>query len=402
MTVDFERLYSDRAKRVVASEIREILKMMTDPDLISFAGGIPNPESFPVTAIRELVDKVLVESPTVTLQYGVTEGYDPFRRTLAEHMKLQGVDCSAENIIVTSGATQIIDLCAQVLLQRGRRVITESPSFLASLLDFKSYEAEIDDVKMDDKGIIVDALEDQLENLERKNLHPSLLYVIPNFQNPTGVTLSESRRKKLIDLANDYDFLILEDDPYGALRFEGETIPPIKSFDDSDRVIYASSFSKILSPGMRLGWVVAHPEIVRKLAIMKQTADVHANMLCQRVANEYVSGGYLAKQLPVIRDLYGRKQKVMLSALSKYFPKEAKWTHPEGGMFLWATLPSGIDTHELLPKAIAMKVAYVHGRLFYPNGGGSNEMRLNFTHAEDDLITEGIRRLGGLISEQLR
>lgn len=402
MTVDFEHLYSDRAKRVVASEIREILKMITDPDLISFAGGMPNPESFPVDAIKEIVDKVLVESPSVTLQYGVTEGYDPFRQTLADYMGPQGVKCSAENILVTSGATQVIDLCAQILLQRGRRVITESPSFLASLLDFKSYEVEIDDIKMDDNGIIVDALEDQLENLERKDLHPSLLYVIPNFQNPTGVTLSEPRRKKLIDLANDYDFLILEDDPYGALRFGGETVPPIKAFDDSDRVIYASSFSKILSPGMRLGWVVAHPEIVRKLAIMKQTADVHANMLCQRVANEYVSAGYLAKQLPIIRTLYGRKQKVMLAALAKYFPKEAKWTHPEGGMFLWATLPQSIDTFELFPKAIAMKVAYVHGRLFYPNGGGSNEMRLNFTHAEDDLIAEGIRRLGGLISEQLR
>jgi len=402
MTLDFERLYSERAKRVVASEIREILKMMTDPDLISFAGGIPNPESFPVQAIREIVDKVLTESPVDALQYGVTEGYAPFRRTLTEYMKPQGVDCSAENIIVTSGATQIIDLCAQVLLEDGRHVITESPSFLASLLDFKSYGAEIDDIQMDDKGIIVDALEDQLENLDRKNIHPPLVYVIPNFQNPTGVTMSESRRKKLIDLANDYDFLILEDDPYGSLRFEGETIPPIKAFDDSDRVIYASSFSKILSPGMRLGWVVANPEIIRKLAIMKQTADVHANMLCQRVANEYVSGGYLAIQLPVIRNLYGRKQKVMLAALEKYFPKEAKWTHPEGGMFLWATLPQGIDTHEMLPKAIAMKVAYVHGRLFYPNGGGSNEMRLNFTHAEDNLITEGIRRLGGLISEQMR
>ena len=402
MTVDFEHLYSDRAKRVVASEIREILKMMGDPDLISFAGGIPNPESFPVQAIREIVDKVLIESPIDALQYGVTEGYAPFRQTLAEYMRPQGVDCSAENIIVTSGATQIIDLCAQILLQQGRHVITESPSFLASLLDFKSYGAVIDDIKMDDNGIIVDALEDQLENLERKTIRPSLLYTIPNFQNPTGVTMSESRRKKLVDLASDYDFLILEDDPYGALRFEGETVPPIKAFDDSDRVIYASSFSKILSPGMRLGWVVAHPELARKLAIMKQTADVHANMLCQRIADEYVSGGYLEKQLPVIRELYGRKQKVMLAALAKYFPKEAKWTHPEGGMFLWATLPQGIDTHELLPKAVAKKVAYVHGRLFYPNGGGSNEMRLNFTHAEDDLITEGIRRLGGLISEQLR
>jgi 2-aminoadipate transaminase len=228
--------------------------------------------------------------------------------------------------------------------------VTESPSFLASLLDFKSYGAKIDDIRVDDHGIDIESLEEGLADLQKKGIRPTMLYVIPNFQNPTGVTMSEPRRERLVELADEFDFLILEDDPYGSLRFEGEYIRPIKAFDESGRVIYASSFSKILSPGMRLGWIVAHPEIVRKLTIMKQTTDVHTNMLCQRIANEYVSGGYLERQLPVIRGLYGRKQRVMLSALAKYFPKEAKWTHPEGGMFLWATLPEKIDTHKLTQR----------------------------------------------------
>lgn len=402
MTVAFEHLYSDRARRVVASEIREILKMMNDPDLISFAGGIPNPETFPVQAIIEIVQGVLKNNPVEALQYGVTEGHMPLRETLAEMMGSRGVECSAENILVTSGATQIIDLCSQVFLQEGRHVITESPSFLASLLDFKSYSAVIDDIQMDEDGIMMDLLQEHLARLRKGGIHPTVLYVIPNFQNPTGVTLSEQRRRKLIDLAEEFDLMIIEDDPYGQLRYEGSEVPPIKSFDESGRVIYASTFSKILSPGMRVGWVVAHPDVVHKLTIMKQTTDVHTNMLCQRIADEYVSGGYLDKQLALTRGLYGRKQKVMLAALDRFFPKEAKWTHPEGGMFLWATLPKKVDTLQLLPKAIEKKVAYVHGRLFYPNGGGGNEMRLNFTHAEDKLLTEGIGRLGSLISEQLR
>jgi 2-aminoadipate transaminase len=399
--VKYEHLFSDRARRAVASEIREILKVMSDPEMISFAGGIPNPESFPVEQISEIAKKVLTESPEDTLQYGITEGYEPLRETLSDFMKKQGVSAGPEEIIVTSGATQTIDLCAQAFLQAGRHVITESPSFLAALLDFRSHYAEIDDVKMDSDGLRVDALAERIADMRRKGAKPTMLYVIPNFQNPTGVTLSEKRRKDIVGLAEENDFLILEDDPYGQLRFEGEHIRPVKAFDDSGRVVYASSFSKILSPGMRIGWAVAPPEITKKLAIMKQTTDVHTSVFSQRIAEEYIRGGYLEKQLPKIRALYGRKQRVMLGALERYFPKGAEWTHPEGGMFLWATLPKKIDTLKMLPKALERKVAYIHGRQFYPNGGGENEMRMNFTHPADELIVEGVRRLGGLIEEEI-
>ena len=400
--LDFERHYSDRARRAVASDIREILKMLDDPELISFAGGIPNPDAFPVAVISDITQKVLDRSPSETLQYGVTEGFSPLREALSEHMGKHGLATCPDEVMVTSGATQTIDLCSQAFLQPGRRVVTESPSFLAALLAFKSHSAEIDDIRMDSDGIQTDLLSDRLKELRRRGTSPTMLYVIPNFQNPTGVTLSESRRKELIGMANEYDFLILEDDPYGQLRYGGDALPPVKSFDDVGRVIYASSFSKILSPGIRVGWVVAHKEIIRKLSIMKQTADVHTGVLSQKIANEYLRGGHLDTQLTIIREMYGRKQRTMLTALDQFFPEETHWTHPQGGMFLWATLPDSIDTLRLLPKAIEKKVAYMHGRLFYPNGGGESEMRLNFTHASDEMITEGIRRLGGLIDAELR
>lgn len=401
MTVNYERLYAARAREAVASEIREILKITKDPDLISFAGGIPNPDTFPISDIGDIFEKLLRECPLECLQYGVTEGQSQLRETLASRMKMQDIDCDTGNIMVVSGAQQALDLTSQLLLEQGRTVVTESPSFLAALLDFKSHLADITGITIDGDGIITDLLEEKLSQLSRRDIHPPLLYVIPNFQNPTGVTLSEPRRRKLIDIANDFDLLILEDDPYSQLRFEGESLPPIKSFDDTGRVIYASSFSKILSPGMRIGWMVAAQPLIRKMAVIKQTIDVSTNVLCQMIANEYILGGHLDRRLPMIQKLYGRKQKIMLSALEEHFPGEVKWTHPQGGMFLWVELPDGIDTHAMLPMAIERKVAYVSGQLFYPDGSGLNTMRLSFTHPEDEQIVEGIRRLGGLVSSRI-
>lgn len=400
--MDLDRLYSERARKAVASEIREILKMLDDPEMISFAGGIPNPETFPSSVISKIAAKALAEDPAGTLQYGVTEGIAELRETLAGYMKGQGLDAGAEEIMITSGATQTIDLCSQAFLQQGRTALTESPTFLAALLSFKSHSAAIADIKMDAEGILVDELADRLGRSRMKGAEPTMLYVIPNFQNPTGVTLSEKRRKRLIEIANEHDIIVLEDDPYGRLRYEGEAVRPVKAFDDEGRVVYASSFSKILSPGMRVGWLVARADIVKKLSIMKQTADVHTGVLSQRIAEEYIREGHLDRQLPETIRLYGRKQKAMLAALDEFFPEEAKWTHPQGGMFLWATLPSRIDTLKLLPKAVERKVAYMQGRLFYPNGGGESEMRLNFTHASDDRIAEGVKRLGSLIDGELR
>jgi len=402
MTIDFTHLYSDRARNLVASEIREILKIMRDPDLISFAGGMPNPDTFPVKTIAKLADEVLNGPITGALEYGVTEGHMPLREVMADMMKPRGVDCSAENILITSGAQQAIDLTSQLLINPGAHILTESPTFVATLIGFRGYRAKIYSIPVDDNGIVVDLLEETLIGLRTAGISSPMLYVIPNFQNPMGVSISEKRRKKIVDLANDFNFIVLEDDPYYDLRFEGKELPPIKAFDDVGRVIYASSFSKILSPGMRIGWIVTHPQIVRKMALIKQTADVCTNVLSQCIAKEYISQGYLKRHLPKIRKLYGRKRDVMLSALDEHFPKEAKWTRPQGGMFLWAELPKKIDTHELQVKALQRKVAFIQGSLFFADGSGRNTMRLSFSHPPDELINEGIARLGQLIKEELK
>lgn len=398
----FGHLYSDMAKRVKPSDVREILKMMQDPEIISFAGGMPDPDTFPVNAIKEIALRVLSNSPAETLQYGTTEGYEPLRATMAEYMSSQRIDCNIDNIIITSGATQSISLVAGLLLDRGTIVLTESPTFLAGLICFRNHGANIIGIEMDGDGVCVDLLEEKLKSLKRRRTCPPLFYTIPNFQNPTGVTLSESRRKRIADLAEEFDFLVLEDDPYSHLRFEGEHIRPIKSFDDCGRVIYTGSFSKILSPGMRLGWTVADAELTKKLILLKQTSDVSTNVLSQRIANEYIIGGYLERHLPMIRAIYGRKQKVMLTALDRHFPASAKWTHPKGGMFLWIELQDGVDTKKMFPKAIERKVAYVQGSCFFPDGSGRNTMRLNFTHPTDEKINEGIKRLADLINDEAK
>jgi len=398
----FEHLYSEMAKRVKPSDVREILKMMQDPEIISFAGGMPNPDTFPIDAIKEIANRVLEDDPVVTLQYGTTEGYNPLRETIAEYMSSQQVECDIDNVLIMSGATQAIALAAELLVERGKTVLTESPSFLASLICFRNYGAEIIGLAMDDDGVQVDMFEEKLKALRKQGIHPPLFYTIPNFQNPTGVTLSEKRRRRIIDLANEFDFLVFEDDPYGNLRFEGEHIPPIKSFDDCGRVIYASSFSKILSPGLRLGWTVADIELSRKLALLKQTSDVSANVFSQRIANEYMRGGYFDRQLPIIKEIYARKQRRMLSALENYFPKTSRWTRPKGGMFIWVELQKSIDTKQMFPKAIERKVAYVQGSCFFPDGSGRNTMRLNFTHPADEKIDQGIKRLAELIESEMR
>ncbi len=402
MTVDFNHLYSERARNLIASDIREILKIMREPDLISFAGGMPNPDTFPISVIGEIAQTVLNDSIAESLQYGVTEGHMPLREALADRMRMRGVECEPENILVTSGAQQAIDLTSQLLLDPQACVLTESPTFVAALIGLRGYMVKIHSVSLDEEGIIVDILEEKLKGLHLAGIHPRMLYVIPNFQNPKGVTMSEPRRRKIVDLANEFDFIVLEDDPYYNLRFEGDQIPPIKAFDDSGRVIYASSFSKILSPGMRIGWIVSHRDIIRKITLLKQTSDVCTNVLSQCIAAEYLSKGHLDKQLPKIRELYHRKQKVMLSSLEEYFPSEARWTRPQGGMFLWVELPENIDTQQLQSKALERKVAFIHGSLFFPDGSGRNTMRLSYSHPTDDQIREGIRRLGEVIKEEMR
>ncbi|HDP96449.1 MAG TPA: PLP-dependent aminotransferase family protein [Euryarchaeota archaeon] len=402
MTIDFTHLYSYRARNLVASEIREILKLMTDPEIISFAGGMPNPDTFPTSIILEITEELLLQPPSETLQYGITEGQTSLRSTLADLMEKRGAPCEPENIVVTSGAQQGIDLASQLLLESGRTVITESPTFIAAIIGFRGYGADIHGIPLDREGIVIDLLDDRLKKHARSDSRPTMVYVIPNFQNPSGVTMSEGRRRSLIDVANEHDLVILEDDPYYDLRFEGDHQKPVKAFDDVGRVIYAGSFSKILSPGLRIGWITAAEPVARKIAMIKQTVDVCTNVLSQGIANEYISRGHLERHLPKIRELYGHKRDVMLSSLEQNFPDGATWTRPEGGMFLWVELPEAMDTDNLQKHALERKVAFVPGRLFFPDGSGKNTMRLSFSHPAEDKIKVGIARLGEIIREELK
>ncbi len=394
MAGTFEAHFSNRARQMKASDVRELLKLLKQPDMVSFAGGFPNPETFPAELIRGICDDVLRDDGTRILQYGITEGYQPLRDAVAGRMKGKGMAVASDDVLIVSGSQQVIDLVGKVFLDEGDTMIISAPTYLTALTGFRMYGAAFDAVPIDDDNMRMDLLEERLKEHSREGKVPDVLYALPNFQNPAGVTMPEANRRRLVDLANEYDFMILEDDPYGELRYVGEHIPPIKSFDDEGRVIYMGSFSKILSPGLRVGWVVAEPTVLRKLIIAKQSTDVCTNGLSQAIASEYITRGHVDRQISKIREIYGRKMRVMLDGMDEMMPDELTWTRPEGGMFLWATLPEGISSIELLDRAVEKKVAFVSGRAFFPDPeDGKGTMRLNFTHPSDEMITEGLKRL---------
>jgi len=402
MVVNIERLFSKRAKTLKTSEIRELLKVTQVPDMISFAGGLPNPKAFPVDIIHDCVEKTLDENALNALQYGTTEGLTSLRGTLAERMKsTKGIDCSYHDILITSGAQQALSLLALCFLDPWDTYLTNVPAYLGAIQAFNAYQANCESIPMNHEGIDIDALRRNIERLRRTGINPKFIYTNPTFQNPSGETISAKQRKELIDIASEYDFLIIEDDPYGDIIFEGEKVPTIKSFDTKGRVVYVSTFSKILAPGFRLGWVIASKDILEKLTLAKQATDLCTNVFSQYVAYEYVHGGYLDKQLEQIKTLYKRKRDVMLEAIKEHFPKDIEYTVPHGGMFIWITLPKKIDTKVMFQKAIAKKIAYVVGDAFYPDGGGYNTMRLNFSYSTDDKIKEGIKRLAEVIKDEL-
>ncbi|KYK31555.1 MAG: hypothetical protein AYK22_02355 [Thermoplasmatales archaeon SG8-52-3] len=402
MVVNIERLFSKKAKMLRASEIRELLKVTQIPDMISFGGGLPNPSAFPVDIIHQCIDKIFIDDINNALQYGSTEGLIPLRAALAERMKKNNkISCTLHDILVTTGAQQALFLSALCFLDPGDTYLSSVPTYLGAIQAFGAFEANCESIPMTDVDIDIDSLRRNLERLHRTGINPKFLYTVSNFQNPSGETVSLSNRKELLDIASEYDFLIIEDDPYGELIFEGEFIPPIKSFDKKGRVIYVSTFSKILAPGFRLGWVIASKEIIDKFVLAKQAADLCTNVFSQYVACEYINGGYLDKQVLEIKKLYKRKRDIMLDSLKKYFPKDAKWTIPNGGMFIWITLPEGINTNLMLQKAIARKVAYVSGSAFFPDGGNYNSIRLNFSFSDDNIIKKGIQRLAEVIKDEL-
>lgn len=398
----FSRHFSQRAREMKASDVRELLKLLQVPDMISFAGGLPNPETFPVEIIREITNDVLSHDGGKILQYGITEGYAPLRESIANRMTKKGMEAAVDNVLVVSGSQQVIDLMGKVFIDPKDVIVVSAPTYLAALTGFGTYQPSFEAVPIDEHNMRLDLFEERLKRLVKRANQPKVVYVLPNFQNPAGVTMPEKNRKRIVDLASEYDFIVLEDDPYGELRYTGEHIKPVKAFDDEGRVVYMGTFSKVLSPGLRVGWVVADPAILGKLVISKQSTDVCTNVLGQAIACEYMARGHMDKQIEKIREMYGRKLRIMLDGMHEFMPKGVSWMKPEGGMFLWATLPEGLESPTLLEKALKKRVAFVSGKAFYPDPrDGFGTMRLNFSHPSDELITEGLRRLGAVINQEM-
>ncbi len=401
--LNFESFFSEKALRMKASEIRELLKLVETSDVISLAGGLPAPETFPVDLIKKIAQEVLTEHADKALQYGTTKGFTPLRLTLARWMeKRYGIPMSKVEIMMVAGSQQALDLIGRVFINPGDVVVVEAPTYLAALNAFKYYEPEFVSIPMDHDGMRIDLLEEKLEELKREGKRVKFVYTVSTFQNPMGVTMSLDRRKRLIELAKEYDFLIVEDNPYSELRYSGKPVPPIKHFDDEGRVIYLGTFSKILAPGFRLGWIAAHPHFIRKIEIAKQAVDLCANTFGQVIAWKYVEGGYLDEHIPRIIEFYKPRRDAMLEALEEYMPEGVEWTKPDGGMFIWVTLPEGIDTKLMMEKAVAKGVAYVPGEAFFAHRDVKNTMRLNFTYVPEEKIREGVKRLAETIKEELK
>lgn len=402
-SLNFESYFSEKALKMKASEIRELLKLVETSDVISLAGGLPAPETFPVDIIKEITMEALSKHADKALQYGTTKGFTPLRLALARWMeKRYGIPMSKVEVMIVAGSQQALDLIGRVFIDPGDIVVVEAPTYLAALNAFKFYEPEFVSIPMDDDGMKVDLLEEKLKKLKAEGKRVKFVYTVSTFQNPAGVTMSLERRKHLIELASEYDFLIVEDNPYSELRYSGEPIPPIKHFDDEGRVIYLGTFSKIFAPGFRLGWVSAHPHFIRKMEIAKQAVDLCANPFGQVIAWKYVEDGHLDRHIPRVIEFYKPRRDAMLEALEEYMPEGVRWTKPDGGMFIWVTLPEGIDTKLMMEKAVAKGVAYVPGEAFFAHRDVKNTMRLNFTYVPEEKIREGVRRLAEVIEEEMK
>jgi len=409
MSIAWTSRYALRAKDIKSSAIRELLKITQRPEVISFAGGLPANDVFPIERFEEACRKVLEQNAVMALQYGETEGYKPLRDMIARHIARYGIKAQAENVLITTGSQQALDLIGKLLINSGDKVLVEAPTYLGALQAFDVYGAEYVSVPCDEQGLRTDLLEAHLR------LRPKFMYVLPNFQNPGGATLSEDRRHTLVALANKYGIPIVEDDPYGQLRYEGEHLSPLVVLDRENvpndasytlgNVFYLSTFSKTLAPGLRLGWIVAPPDVIAKLVQLKQGADLHTSTFAQVVAYEVARDNFLDEHVRKLRDIYRERRDIMLAALAQYFPSEVRWTHPQGGLFLWMSLPEGMDANDLFHEALKHYVAFVPGNSFFApsdqSQDGSRHLRLNFSHARPDEIREGIRRLSTAVKTRL-
>ncbi len=403
MQIRWDQQYARRTDRMSSSAIRELLKLTELPDVISFAGGLPAPEVFPVAKISAISQRLLQEAGPQALQYSATEGYRPLRELLAQAASQDGAPVTVDNVLITSGSQQGLDLLGKVLVDEGDTLLAESPTYMGALQAWAPYGAEYVTLPSDENGLILDDLEAVLQK------RPKLIYILPNFQNPSGRTLSLQRRHHLIEATTRHGIPVVEDDAYARLRFEGDQLPSLLSLaaqQSSDEtgytgnIIHLGTFSKILSPGIRLGWIIAPAQLISKLVQAKQGTDLHTPTLTQMLAYEMARAGHIEEHIPLIRNVYRTRRDAMLAALSEHFPADVTWTHPQGGMFLWATLPEGMDSRTILEEAVQEKVAFVPGVAFHPCGGGENTMRLNFSNASPEKIHEGIARLGQVLSRQ--
>jgi len=397
MQTPWTERFAQRTQRMRSSAVRELLKLTDQPDLISFAGGLPAPDVFPVDRFQESTCRLLKEHGTKALQYSTTEGYRPLREMIARHSSRYGIVIEPENVLITSGSQQALDLIGKVFINPGDHLVVERPTYLGALQAWNAYQAEYINVPMDQDGMRPEELDTALR------MGPKFIYALPNFQNPSGVTLSLERRHEVIRLADHYGVPIIEDDPYGQLRYEGDHVPSLVALDAQARshngapytgnIIYLSTFSKTLAPGLRLAWIVAPAEVIQKLVQAKQGADLHTSTFAQMLAFDVARGGFLDQHVKVIRAVYGARRDAMLKALDRYFPPEVTWTKPQGGLFLWATFPEDIDAAEVLKAALKEKVAFVPGTSFFADGTGRNTARLNFSYCDEKEIEDGIYRL---------
>jgi 2-aminoadipate transaminase len=383
------------------SAIREILKHLQKPGMISFAGGLPAPETFPVNDLKEIVLDVLEKNGSESLQYGTTEGDPLLRKLLVERHNSQGLKIGLENLIITSASQQALDLIAKVFLNPDDYVLCGLPSYLGGINAFTSYGAKLKGITLDEDGLKPDELEENIITLRELGQTIKFIYVIPDFQNPSGITIPDSRRLKIIEIADKYDLLIVEDSPYREIRFEGKSQKPMIELDTTGRVIMLCTFSKIFAPGFRVGWIVGHPEILDKLVMAKQTADLCTSPFVQKIIARYMEKGLLDINLKKTIDLYRDRCTYMITCFRKYMPKGVSWTEPQGGLFLFVTLPVQIDADEIFKKAILKNVAFVAGSSFYCNNSGHNTMRINFSFSNIKEIETGVKRLSQVISDEL-
>jgi 2-aminoadipate transaminase len=399
---DIERyagLFASRTRGMKSSAMRDLMAVIARPDVISLAGGLPDTAAFPSETFAAVAGRIARESAAEALQYGPTEGLAGARECIAEVMAAEGIRCDPEDVLVTSGGQQVIDLVTRALIDPGDVIVAEAPTYPGAVPSFSSFQADVVQIELDADGMRIDLLEEALDRLEREGRTPKFIYTVPTFQNPAGVTMSIERRRRLVEIARERELLVLEDNPYGLLRYEGTPMPTLRELDGGLYVMYLGTFSKILSPGIRLGWVLAPPPVLHQINMGKQAADLCSSTLSQLLVTSYFEQARWRDYVDTVKESYRARRDTMLDALAEHFPPQAEWTRPQGGLFVWATLPDFIDTTDLLARALRENVAFVPGAAAFMDGRGRSSMRLNFSAVAEDDIREGVRRIGKIVHE---